>query len=296
MAEYKKVSLRDLMSKRDSPDTKTESTLKVSDEIQRRDVVFLGDENFFDKTVFSFNNNKYVNAFFINEVKDKEYSDFFMSNNVVFNTIESCISLKNVAIDGYYMSTEVCTDKGYKADLNDFFLIVDEDIPLGCDILYHIVTNDNRVFPIKPNATTPLTFTTKAPTSFRLRATLVTNGTDTPRIRAYAVLYHDSFVEYSYGLVEPDLSKGDYDGLDDIITLVRDNTNEDKLVEVISRLNTVKLTYDVANDNRLEKVEQYSNLGNRKESENNLIYGDYLNSKGEIEEVLLQVTEKTQFK
>ena len=36
----------------------------------------------------------------------------------------------------------------------------------------------------------------------------------------------------------------------------------------------VKLTYDSANDNRLDLVEEFSNKGNIKKSENKLIYGD----------------------
>ena len=42
-------------------------------------------------------------------------------------------------------------------------------------------------------------------------------------------------------------------------------------------------------------IDKLKSMGNIKKSENKLIYGDYLNSNGEIEEVLLQIKEKTKF-
>lgn len=293
--EFKKISLREMMGNRMEEDPKTETAFKVSDEVQRKDIVQIGDAVFFENVAFVFNNNRYVNAFFINEIKDKEFSNITDSDNVKFDLLESSITLVDPLSDGTYYSTNIMTDKNYKSELNDFFIVVDEDVPPGCDILYYIITNDDKAFPIKPNATVPLRM--KMPiTSFKLKAELITNGNDYPKIRSYAILYHDQFVEDSYGLINPDLSDRDDEGFDDLITLVRDPSNEDKLKEVVARVSTVKLTYDKDNNNRLCKVEEFKNLDGKKISENGLIYGDYLNSEGITENVLLQVSSKTQFK
>lgn len=293
--EFKKISLREMMGNRVDEDPKSETTFKVSDEVQRKDIVQMGDAVFFENVAFVFNNNRYVNTFFINEIKDKEFSNITDSDNVKFDLLESSITLVDPLSDGTYYSTEIMTDKNYKSDLNNFFIVVDEDVPPGCDILYYIITHDNKAFPIKPNATTPLKM--KMPTtSFKLKAELITNGNDYPKIRSYAILYHDQFIEDSYGLINPDLSDKDDKGFDDLITLVRDPNNEDKLKEVVATVSTVKLTYDKDNDNRLCKVEEFRNLDDKKLSENRLIYGDYLNSEGITENVLLQVSSKTQFK
>ena len=68
--EFKKISLREMMGNRVDEDPKSETTFKVSDEVQRKDIVQMGDAVFFENVAFVFNNNRYVNAFFINEIKD----------------------------------------------------------------------------------------------------------------------------------------------------------------------------------------------------------------------------------
>lgn len=293
--EYKKISLREMLNSRDDEDTKKESTIKISDDVSVKDLTTIGDAVFFEKVAFTFNNNRYVNTFFINEIKDKEYSNLTLSNNIKYDLLESSITLIDPLLDGIYISTEVTTDRNYKSDLNNFFLVIDEEVPPGCDILYYIITDEDKAFPIKPNSTTPLRLTNPI-SKFRFKAAIQANGTDYPKIRSYAILYHDQFVEDSYGLINPDLSDRDDEGLDDLVTLVRDPANEDKLAEVVARVSTVKLTYDKDNDNRLSKVEEFRNLDGKKLSENGLIYGDYLNSEGITENVLLQVSSKTSFK
>lgn len=290
MSEGVKISLRDVLN----GTTGGETNLKISNEIQRQDIVGMTDTMFFERTTFAFTNNKYTNAFFVNEIQDREFSDLATSINIIYDEIESCIRLEDPMEDGTYFSTSICTDVNYDSDLNNFFLISDEDVPAGCDILYYIITDDNRMFPIKPNGTTPLTFVIK-PKKFRLKIVIHANGLDYPAVRSYSILYHDQFIEDGYGLINPNFTKKpiDYDGFEDIITLVRNNKNEDKLAQVISSLDTVKLTYD--SEGKLSKVETYDNINGDKTEENDLVYGDYLDSKGVIENVLLQVKTKTSF-
>lgn len=297
MNEFTSVSRRDLLA---AESTANDMTLKISSDLNRRDVVDLGDGVFFNIAMFTFHNNKYTNAFFVNEIKDREFSDLSASYNIKYDLIESSITLKDPTTDGVYLSTKLCTDTSYESELNDFFLVVDEDIPAGCDILYYIITDRDKIYPIKPNGTTPLTINEVAerPVMFRFKAVINGNGIDHPSINSFAILYHDKFIEESYGLINPDLSnETNVDTMDDIITLIRNPYLEDKLVTVLSSLETVKLIYETTGEKRLKTVSTYSNSGNfDKTEEDTLLYGNYQNSEGVTEEVLTQIAIKKDFK
>ena len=77
--------------------------------------------------------------------------------------------------------------------------------------------------------------------------------------------------------------------------IVRDRANDDKVVKVIEPLNTTKLTYNEENENRLAYVTtDYPNYNGFHISQiNKLNYGDYLNSDGEIDNVVLSVEQRT---
>lgn len=100
--------------------------------------------------------------------------------------------------------------------------------------------------------------------------------------------------------VFPEIELGSDDGL---IILVRDRAQEDKLVRVINKdmLNKdiliTHLSYDFENnDGRLAYVfEDYPNYRDVGSVEQyyKLYYGDYLNSKGEIDNVLMKVRQVT---
>lgn len=86
-------------------------------------------------------------------------------------------------------------------------------------------------------------------------------------------------------------------GSDDGLTiLIRDRAQDDKLVKVIEPLDTVYLTYDWENnDGRLAFVKTHWPYYNGAEVNqlHRLYYGDYLNSAGETESVLLKVRQST---
>ena len=86
-------------------------------------------------------------------------------------------------------------------------------------------------------------------------------------------------------------------GSDDGLTiLIRDRAQDDKLVKVIEPLDTVYLTYDWENnDGRLAFVKTHWPYYNGVEVNqlHKLYYGDYLNSAGETESVLLKVRQST---
>lgn len=280
MADFNKITRSDV--------EQDVSTRKVADDITRNDIANFGDNTFINSVKISFDSNKYVNSMFINEIKDREYSDFYLSENVVYNAVESCLKVKDLTKNGVYYSTEKCTDETYKSELNSFFLVVDEVIPTGCDIIYHIVTDDNRNFLIKSNDTVPLVLNVPC-YSFRLRANLLSNKINTPVINSFAVLYYDDYVHKAYRLINVDLSKEDEDN-SDTITLVRDKNYEDKLVKILTDTSRIELTYDDAKDKRLSSVETYDLQTDILTEESDMIYMNYTDSTGITEEVLTKVT------
>lgn len=284
MANYNKIQRNQVQQ--------TSGTLKISEEITRNDLANYSDDVFLNSVNISFDNNKYTNAMFINQIKDKEYSDLFLSDNIKFDSIEANIKAIDVTKNAIYYSIEKCTNEEYNSDLNHFFLIVDQTIPDGCDIIYYLITDDNRKFIIKPNNTIPLTLVAPCK-KFKLSAKLSCNGIDTPSINAFAVLYYDEYINSAYRLINVNL-QGDTSGgteetgEDDIITLVRDNTKEDKLVAVLTSSTRIKLIYDDEKD-RLSKVQTYdADIGVIIE-EDELIYEDYTNSENITEEVLSKI-------
>lgn len=296
--EFKRISRREMLAAQNEAKA-INSRLTVSDDINRSDIVKLGDAAFFDRVMFSFENNRYANAIFLNEIKDREYSDFASSHNVEFDPIESSVRLSDIRDTGIYISTELSTSVEKRGLLNDFFLIVDEDVPAGTDILYYLITNYDEVFPIKPNSTIPLRLEENVlkPISFKIKAVLKPNGNDEPKLRGLAVLYYDSAVEAQLGLINPDLVEIDKEDIpveDDVVTIIRDPEQEDRLVRVVSSVDDVKLTYSVDGE-ELELIETFDYRDGSQVDESRLIYGDYLNSENEVERVLLQVRTRTNF-
>ena len=77
MANYNKIQRNQVQQ--------TSDTLKISEEITRNDLANYSDDVFLNSVNISFDNNKYTNAMFINQIKDKEYSDLFLSDNIKFD-------------------------------------------------------------------------------------------------------------------------------------------------------------------------------------------------------------------
>lgn len=258
----------------------------MADDVKIEDITRLDDDTFLNTAEIAFDNNEYTNSMFINEVKNTDYSDFTLSQNVVYSSIETCIKVKDLTKTGIYYSTKKCTDETYNSKLNNFFLVVDQEVPAGCNIIYYIVTDDNKTFFIKPNDTAPLVL--KGPCyKFKLQAYLLSNKVDTPVINGFAVLYYDEYIQNAYGLVNVKFGPGDNS---DTITLVRDKNNEDKLVGILTDNTRIELNYDNANDKRLSSVKTYDIQGDSLIEESDMIYMDYTNSSGETEEVLTKIT------
>lgn len=299
--EYRRISRRQMLAENEVKEAaiKHGGSLSISDDINRKDIVQMGDALFFERVMFSFENNRYTNAIFINEIKDREFSDLGSSYNVEYNPIESCIALSDKTDKGVYLTTSISTSNEKLGALNDFFLIVDEDVPPKTDILYYLVTNFNEVYPIKPNNTLPLRIEGNGikPISFKIKAVINPNGNDIPKIRGIAVLYYDSYVAKQMGLYNPDLGKFDKEVVplqDDVVTLIRDPLQDDKLVQVVSSTDDVKLLYSDDGE-ELDIIQNFDATTGKQTEESKLIYGDYMNSDNEIERVLHQIRTRREF-
>ena len=95
--------------------------------------------------------------------------------------------------------------------------------------------------------------------------------------------------------VFPEIAIGDDDG---ITIIVRDRAQEDKVVEVREPLDTVSLIYNPDNDNRLAFAKTvYPDYGGAEVSQIiKLGYEDYLNSKNNIDNVVVTVEQRTYVK
>ena len=115
MANYNKIQRNQVQQ--------TSDTLKISEEITRNDLANYSDDVFLNSVNISFDNNKYTNAMFVNQIKDKEHSDLFLSDNIKFDSIEANKKAIDVTKNAIYYSIEKCTNEEYDSDLNHFFLI-----------------------------------------------------------------------------------------------------------------------------------------------------------------------------
>ena len=163
------------------------------------------DRFFVQEALFNFKNNKYTNAIFINEIKSHEYVLLSECENIKVDIDNREITLLDKEMEGKFVSTVICTDEKFGLGLNNFFLMVDENKPLGTKIEYFLVFNDNRKFPIKPNGNMPLKIEGVKPINFKIIAKLTSNVIDSPSIRSIAVGYYDKMVENQLGLIKPNL-------------------------------------------------------------------------------------------
>lgn len=167
-------------------------------------------DNLFKKDALSnFYNNKYANAIFINEIESNEYTSVNECENIYIEDRE--IKLIDTSKEGVYVSTSICTDEKFGLALNNFFLIVENNICIGETIDYYIIFNDNRMFQLRPNYNMPLKIEGGHIDNFKIKAILKTNTNNSPKIKALAVLYYDKMVEHQLGLINPNLRPNDFD-------------------------------------------------------------------------------------
>jgi hypothetical protein len=164
----------------------------------------------FEERVYTiFENNLYTNAMFKDTLENGEYLNMTQSSNTYFNTDELNIQLTKNSTSGEIKSTKIYSVHGPQIELNDFFLISNEYLPLGSSINYYLENFKGERFPILQNSLKlPMHLTEALENGFSLVAVLKANGLgETPYINGYAILYHDAQVEKDYGLTNPDLQR-----------------------------------------------------------------------------------------
>lgn len=245
-------------------------------------------EIFTDKALYFFDNNLYANSIYIDTYNDKSLIDVGESENIIISSKLNSVKIKDTSARGKISSILFKSTLGDNIDLNDFFIITEENKPLGTVIEHFLVTEKNEVYPIVQGNNKPLTFATPLK-AFRIISYLYpSDEKESPELYGLAALFFDIAVESQYGLSNPDISRYEQTSIG-VTTLVRDRAQQDKLIKIIEPSSTVSLQYAADGTDRLQVVETYYDKDNIKVKDE-LHYGDYENSKGETENVLLSIS------
>ena len=187
----------------------TVNTLQNDLNTQQRETNSIKDTAFEERVYTIFNNNLYTNAMFIDYFKSGEYIDMNSSRDIKVNYPMTQLSLEQNKDNGICVSTIIYSIHGSDVEMNDFFLIANEDIPIGASIKYYIETSTGERWPILPNALKlPMHLSENLKYGFRVIIEFNANALhEQPKLNGYAILYWDAKVEEAYGLTNPDLMR-----------------------------------------------------------------------------------------
>ena len=176
---------------------------------QQHETNLVKDTAFEERVYTIFNNNLYVNAMFVDYYKQGQYLNLNESDNVEINFEKTQLSLKAGSKSGTAISSKIYSVHGSDVEMNDFFLITNQDVPVGAEIKYYLETNKGERWPILANALKlPLHLTENIKNGFKVVAELKSNSLgESPLLNGYAVLYWDAKVEENYGMTNPDLMR-----------------------------------------------------------------------------------------
>ena len=176
---------------------------------QQHETNLVKDTAFEERVYTIFNNNLYTNAMFVDCYKQGQYLNLNESDNVEINFEKTQLSLKAGSKSGTAISSKIYSVHGSDVEMNDFFLITNQDVPVGAEIKYYLETNKGERWPILANALKlPLHLTENIKNGFKVVAELKSNSLgESPLLNGYAVLYWDAKVEEDYGMTNPDLQR-----------------------------------------------------------------------------------------
>ena len=176
---------------------------------QQHETNLVKDTAFEERVYTIFNNNLYVNAMFVDYYKQGQYLNLNESDNVEINFEKTQLSLKAGSKSGTAISSKIYSVHGSDVEMNDFFLITNQDVPVGAEIKYYLETNKGERWPILANSLNlPLYLTENIKNGFKVVAELKSNSLgESPLLNGYAVLYWDAKVEENYGMTNPDLMR-----------------------------------------------------------------------------------------
>ena len=190
-------------------DAKTVNKIQEDVSAQQKQANEIKDKAFEERVYTIFNNNMYTNAMFIDYYKNGEYLDQNKSKDAYINPYKGSLTIKKDSEKCSAVSTVIHSVHGIDIQLNDFFLIANEVIPVGSTIKYYLETKLGERWPIPANSLKlPMHLTEPLSGGFRIIIEMSANSLwEFPELNGYAILYWDAQVEKNYGLTNPDLMR-----------------------------------------------------------------------------------------
>lgn len=176
--------------------------------VQQQETNEVKDTAFEERIYTIFNNNLYANAMFVDYFKTGEYINMNESLNVELNYPKTQLGIKS-GVNGIATSTVIHSVHGAEIELNDFFLITNEYVPVGAEVKYYLETYAGERWPILPNSLKlPLHLHNNLKYGFKVIIDMKANALgESPLLNGYAILYWDAQVEANYGMTNPDLMR-----------------------------------------------------------------------------------------
>lgn len=189
-------------------DAGTVNQLQDDLNVQQQETNTVKDTAFEERIYTIFNNNLYTNAMFVDYFKTGEYLNMNESSNIAFDYPKTQLSIDE-GVEGTGISTQIYSVHGVEVELNDFFLITNEYVPVGAEIKYYLETHTGERWPILPNALKlPLHLSENLKFGFKVVIDMKANALgESPLLNGYAILYWDAKVEENYGMTNPDLMR-----------------------------------------------------------------------------------------
>jgi hypothetical protein len=263
----------------DSSDTQTEMNTINQAQV---DSVPLAQSDFKTQVLFNMGSTVALNECFIDDYSTTQYTT--VKTNTLYDSNAQCFSVGTNANSNLLVSTPIQSEIGNNAFLNDFVLMADEVKPVGSNISYFIMDDNNEEFPITLNSVNkPFHFLNNVH-NVTIKMVMTNNSIgESPRVYGLGVLFFDITLEGTYGLFNPDLSNLDITTTGTLF-LVRDNTQGDKLVQVYDAETVTNLTYDG------DQLMEIKSLDGADLTDTVLEYGPYVDSTGATDQVLLAIT------
>lgn len=190
-------------------DAKTVNQLQDDLSTQQQETNNVKDKAFEERIYTIFDNNLYTNAMFVDYFKTGEYIAMNESSDVELDYPKTQLSIAAGKTEGTAISTAIYSVHGIEVELNDFFLITNEYIPIGAEIKYYLETYTGERWPILPNSLKlPMHLSENLKYGFKVVIEMKANALgESPLLNGYAIHYWDAQVEANYGMTNPDLMR-----------------------------------------------------------------------------------------
>lgn len=289
---FTRISRRDMIDKQEMIKSAIEhkNVGLIDKNVDRNDIVEVSDRVFFNHVMLTFESNQEANSCFFNEFKDRADSDFSKSYNVQLDPLNTCLRLENKSMYGEYFTREIFSNEKANSKMNNFFLVVDQEVPRSSMVKYYLITENDEVYPIQANNKDALVLKHEdsLPKSVRIKAYIQQGaGEMQVRIKGMALLYNDDYISSQTDIFRPDFDREFVETPEDIVTLFRDPNKEDVLFKVESSQERIMVNYN--DEGELSSLGIYNIKTDKLKSDIDMIYEDYTNSEGVTEKVLTKI-------